>query len=524
MTSLPRVSILIPNFNNGRKSSVSGDRNFIEELLQSLVETLADDPTEIEIIVQDDGSTDDSLATCREWATRKWSHGWRAGRPILAKFIERPHCGVLSVVANSLMRESRGEFCVRLDGDIVCLTPQWAAELVRTFETMPPSVGVIGPKQLGTDGRIHSAGDWILHPRGMHHIAQGAERYAVTRSIEVDHVMGCFYCYRRTIWEELGGYDENILRGQTIDFGMMARLRGWRAMCVPTIEFIHNHGLRVVRNTRADTNEGVRYSLDRFREKWGFDRIAPNLDDVARLYAGTPLLWNARVFGPGQPWPRPSDGPVDIRATEWSRYANDMEYRGYLDLRAKAVAELERLLGPRECMVQVNSRAGLFCHMLAKRGQRCIGVDQDAQAVALSTEIAAKETYPREAPQFVQQKHPCDLPLDDGSVDTVLLLDVLERHHNPVGLFASAHRVLKPDGVMLIVTGERRAPFENDADVLHAYRAHELKLQLEAEGLFGVVGNSTGDTAPGLIVQIARRKEAHSSRTSEAPRMALAAV
>lgn len=524
MTPTPRVSILIPNFNNGRKSSVSGERDFISELLQSLIDTLADDPTPIEIIVQDDGSTDDSLATCRAWAKRTWPSGWREGQPLLTKFIERPHCGVLSVVANSLTREARGEFCVRLDGDIVCLTKNWAAELVKTFETMPSSVGVIGPKQLGTDGRIHSAGDWILHPRGMHHIAQGADRYAVTRSIEVDHVMGCFYCHRRKVWEDLGGYDENILRGQTIDFGMMARLRGWRCFFIPTIEFTHNHGLRVVRSTRADTDEGVRYSLDRFREKWGFDRIAPNLDDVARLYAGTPLLWNARVFGPSQPWPRPSDGPVDIRQTEWTRYANDMDYRAYLDLRAKAVAEVERLLGPRECIVQVNSRAGLFCHMLAKRGQRVIGVDQDREAVTLATGIATEETYPGDRPRFVQQKDPCDIPLDAASVDMVLMLDVIERHHNPVGLFASAHRVLKPDGVLLIVTAERRAPFENDADVLHAYRAHELKLQLEAEGLFGVIGNSSNNTAPGLIVNIAKRREKRAITQKEPPRMALAAV
>ena len=64
----PRLSILIPNFNNGRESSRGGARDFIDDLFTSLSSTLADDPTPLEIIVADDGSTDDSLATCRRWA------------------------------------------------------------------------------------------------------------------------------------------------------------------------------------------------------------------------------------------------------------------------------------------------------------------------------------------------------------------------------------------------------------------------------------------------------------------------
>lgn len=519
MAIIPRVSILIPNFNNGRESSANGDRNFIEELFVSLVETLETDPTPIELIVMDDGSQDDSLATCRAWSGRTW----RGGQPFL-RLIEAPHCGVLSIVANRLTTEARGEFCVRLDGDIVCLTKHWVQELCRVFDTSPPTVGMIGPKQLGIEGRIHAAGDWILHPRGMHHIAQGADRHAITRSIEVDHVMGCFYCHRRRVWEEIGGYDERILRGQTIDFGMAARLKGWRAFFVPSIEFTHNHGLRVVRNTRADTTEGVRYSLDRFHEKWGFDRIAPDLDDVARMYAGTPLLWNARVFGPHAPWPMPVSEPLDVEHTEWGRYADDLPFRQYVDARAGVVAQITRLLGPRERILHVVSRAGLLAHILAKGGERVIGIDPDPRYVQLANQIARSGEYPAARPSFVAQPSPCAIPQKDESADTVLLFDVIERHHNPVGLFREARRVLKPGGVMAIVTPERTTPYEGDGDQLHAYRPHELGLQLQAVGGFRTVGVADRASSPGLIVMVMQRESVSPAPVTNRPEMAPALV
>src|SRR5262245_26741676 len=120
----PRVSILIPNFNNGRQSSRSGKDDLLGNLLRSLQQMLRDDPTPFEIIAYDDGSTDDSLATLREWSKKRWP----TGRPFM-ELIEAEHCGYLSRVANILSRRARGEILVRLDGDIISLTPNWVSRL-----------------------------------------------------------------------------------------------------------------------------------------------------------------------------------------------------------------------------------------------------------------------------------------------------------------------------------------------------------------------------------------------------------
>ena len=54
--TLPEASIIIPNFNNGRQSSLNGDRDLLDELLRSLEITLGDDFQRVEIVMADDGS------------------------------------------------------------------------------------------------------------------------------------------------------------------------------------------------------------------------------------------------------------------------------------------------------------------------------------------------------------------------------------------------------------------------------------------------------------------------------------
>ncbi len=495
----PALSILIPNYNNGRESSPTG-RDYLDNLFKSLALTLHDDPTPLEIIVADDGSTDDSLATCRRWAGKTW----RGGEPF-CRVIELPHSGVLSGVANRLTRAARGALCCRLDGDVAVLTPRFAAALCRIFERASPRLGVVGGKQLSADGLVHSAGDWVLHPRGYHHVAQGAPRDGVTQAREVDHVMGCFYCHRRSIWEELGGYDETLLRGQTVDFGLRVRMGGWTTICAPSIEFIHYNGERTERATEADSEAGRRQSLDRFRDKWGFDRLAPDLDAVAERYAGTPLLWNARVFGPHAPWPPPAAGPVTVEESEWARFASDERFRSDVLLRVAAVNETGRHLGPRRRVCHVHSRGGMFCHLLAQRGAACVGIDRDPRYVELAKAICARQSYPGHEPRFTVQSEPGRLPLADGEVDTVLLLDVVERHPNPAGLYRESRRVLGPGGVLLVVTEPRDGPLDLDEDASHRYRPHELMLQINASRCFEPpVRLDLGD--PKLLAVAARGK------------------
>lgn len=500
----PTVSILIPNYNNGPSSALDRQRDFLSDLLTSLRSTLEHDPTPVEIIIADDGSTDESLETARQWSRKQWSQGNREKHPF-CRLIELEHCGVLSVVANRLTSEAQGDIIVRLDGDIVVHTDNWASELKRIFDSAPPRVGIIGPKQLAPDGSIHAFGDWMLHPRGYHHVAQGVNADAITRAMEVDHVMGCFYCFTREVWNAVGEYDENFLRGQTVDYTVRARLAGYTVWAVPTIEFSHYHSMRDKRTNVADTDDGLNTTRRRFQEKWGFDRIVPDLDVVAKKYAGTPLLWNAAVFGPSTHTNAPQMSQQELmEKTRWGSYQRNENVQALVSAQLSVI---EQTIGvqsqPVEHIVQVGSGDGLLCHMLAQKGFRMTGVDRDAQLIALAQAVTERATYNETPPTFAHQDDRT-LPVDDQCADVVLLLNVLESHPNPVGLLKDVHRIMRPGGVAIVLTGKRPTPLDTDMPHVHRYRPHELKGQLHSMALFAVEEPRPWDTPIGML-QLLRR-------------------
>jgi SAM-dependent methyltransferase len=79
-----------------------------------------------------------------------------------------------------------------------------------------------------------------------------------------------------------------------------------------------------------------------------------------------------------------------------------------------------------------------------------IGVDVDADAIARARPHP-KVTYRTSTPDAI--------PLNDASVDVVLSYDVFEHVAHPPRLLAECHRVLRPNGVMLIGTWGWGHPF-----------------------------------------------------------------
>lgn len=483
----PRVSITIPNFNNGRASARDGVTDLMGDLLASLHETLKDDPTPVEILAFDDGSTDDSLDTLREWSQRQWG-GWRVGETFLT-LTEHEHCGVLSITANKLVHQSRGEIIVRLDGDITVHTDNWAQKLCAIFDEGPSDLGVVGPKQLAPNGTVHALGDFLLHPKGYHHVAAGLPSAMVTRPIEVDHVMGCFYCFKREVFDKLGGFDEAYLRGQTVDFGMRSRLEGYRCWAVPHIEFTHRHTVRGARRaTTADTDKGIDTSRQTFFDKWGFDRIAPDLDVVREKYAGTPLLWNGNVWGrPSGFGEVPASAPPGaFEQSEWVRFNNDAGFRGWVETKVGTALQVHRegLAGDARPIVVLGCGSGVAVHLLAMQGIRAVGVERDQGHITLARSIAAQTAergnYPGPPPEFLEMRGLREAPVDAGCAAMVCLFDRMEAHPNPVALLKEATRLAGSRGVVLVISKCPDLTHDAALSPYHRYTPQELSMQVKA--------------------------------------------
>ncbi|MDZ4755417.1 MAG: glycosyltransferase [Phycisphaerae bacterium] len=479
----PRVSVIIPNFNNGTAETASA-RNLIGALFESLERTLAHETVPFEIVVADDGSTDDSLATCREWSQRQWSDG----RSFL-RLIELSHSGVLSRVLNVLERESRGEFLARLDGDVLLRTPNWLSELVRLFES-DVRIGVIGGTQLLPDGTVHAFGDDLWSPRGYRHVARGVALSELTsppREREVDSMMGCFYATRRAVREQIGGYDERVLRGQTEEYSTRARRAGWKIVATSRVVFEHWHVDRLPRANRADRPDALDAALDQFCATWGFDRLAPDLEVVRERYLGTPLWWrdHKQLAAPaaGDEWERIGSDPVLAQ-----RLAEEF------DLAALAIRAAEGAV----TATHIGAVCGCLAHAIARADGRCDGFEERGAASEAAARSLRFNTSAR-PPTFVAVDDLAHLPLPDASCPLILVFGVLERYWNPVGLLRECRRLVTPNGAVMLRTELRSSPLDDPDAALHPFTSDEFLALLRHVGTLELFGFAPRITASGWL-------------------------
>lgn len=122
-----------------------------------------------------------------------------------------------SALINFGVAHSEGECVVLLNNDTEVIEPAWLEEMLGCL--MRPEVGVVGAKLLFYDGLIQHVG-MVANPAGDNcHVCQNLTRDALGPSFaaampgDYSMVTGACQMTRRAIFEELGGYDENLAVG-----------------------------------------------------------------------------------------------------------------------------------------------------------------------------------------------------------------------------------------------------------------------------------------------------------------------
>ncbi len=211
------ISVIVVNWNR-------------RELLRACLRSLEQQDAEHEIIVVDNGSTDGSAEA--------------AGCEFKARVIRNAENRGFCAANNQGIRESRGELIALLNNDAEA-APGWIAALARAFEGRP-EVGMAASKILVHEDprRIDKAGH-LIYPDGQNR-GRGTGALDDGRFDRMEEALwpdGCAAMYRRSMLEQIGGFDEDFFAyGDDAELGMRARIAGWKCLYVPDAVVRHHRG------------------------------------------------------------------------------------------------------------------------------------------------------------------------------------------------------------------------------------------------------------------------------------------
>ncbi len=235
----PAASIVIPVWNRAE---------FTARCLEALARTV--DPAEVEVIVVDNGSTDDTPALL-------------AAPPLPVRVLRNAANLGFARASNQGARVARGDLLVFLNNDTEP-EPGWLEAL--RAAAAEPGVGIVGARLLypGTR-RIQHAGLALTLDGVPDHLWRNApeDDPRVVAPRDVDMVTGACLAIRREVFAALGGFDEAYVNGvEDVDLCLAARAAGLRVRYEPRAVVLHHEGASEGRFDHAAPN------LRRFADKW----------------------------------------------------------------------------------------------------------------------------------------------------------------------------------------------------------------------------------------------------------------
>ncbi len=338
----------------------------------------------------------------------------------------------------------------------------WRDQLTRSMRQL--GAAIVGAKRLATDGNIASMGEFIIHPKGFHHLGKSLPATTYRFPEEVDAIAAGVLAVDTKAFDSVD--NQSLLTGNlgALALCLAIREQGGRSLCIPSVVVTDSPGI-----TPTEQESQA------FNQRFGFDWLIADLDKIADRYAGSPMLWNARFFGTAMPFEKYDQRP----AVHWHNYAKVDIYRQRADHFAKLISQHCPTKGR---ALDLGCGDGLFTHLASLQNLNAIGLDLEPQAIEQAKAQTSQQTYPGPPPTFLLGK-PGPLPFDDKHFDLVFMLDVIEHLPNPVSVLSETMRVLKPAGKLMISTPAWQYGGSSDPTYhVTEYTAEELTRQVNAVG------------------------------------------
>jgi O-antigen biosynthesis protein len=258
----PEVTVVIPAHNNIKTTYYA---------LCALL--LAHNKTMFEVIVVDDGSTDE---TSEIEGLIKGITVIRNHQPL--RFIQACNKGVGA---------ARSPYVVLLNNDTE-VTIGWLDALVDAFQRFP-GVGAVGSKLLYPDGTLQDAGGIVWRSGNPWNYGNKQNpwdpRFCYAR--QVDYLSGASLMTTKAIWDQVGGlssYLEPMYFDDT-DFSFKVREAGYKTYFVPSSLVYHFEGITSGTDTSSGFKKYQEVNRPKFKRRWvkafalhGEDGVHPDLE------------------------------------------------------------------------------------------------------------------------------------------------------------------------------------------------------------------------------------------------------
>lgn len=228
-----QLSVIIVNFNV---------RVFLENALHSVFKAMAG--IDGEVLVVDNASDDGSV----DMVQKKF--------PAVRLFVNETNKG-FAAANNRALKECRGTYILLLNPDTIIQEDTF--RVMMDFMDKHPETGLAGCKILNPDGSLELAcrrsfpTPWVaftkiiglgaLFPHSRWFGKYNLSYLDPDQTYSVDALSGSFMFVRRSVYEQIGGLDEQFfMYGEDLDWCYRAQVAGWNISYVHATQIIHYKG------------------------------------------------------------------------------------------------------------------------------------------------------------------------------------------------------------------------------------------------------------------------------------------
>jgi GT2 family glycosyltransferase len=252
-----------------------------EHLARCLPSLWALDCSNYEVVLVDNGSTDDSV----EYVISEF--------PGIRVIENRRNLGYAGGM-NVGIAQSEGDVVVLLNNDIV-VRRDWLSELVGAMAA-DERIGIAGCKILFADGKtLQHAGGLISYPLALadHCGYRQPDTGAYDVLADVAYVTSAAMAIRRAVLAEVGDLDDGFfpIYYDDVDICYRARAAGWRVVYVPTAVLTHLESATMVRDS-------YRYFVSVHRSRLRFVLKHLNVEQFLQDFVPAEGAWLAQARSP----------------------------------------------------------------------------------------------------------------------------------------------------------------------------------------------------------------------------------